>query len=83
MIFHSKWLENYVYYKIIITFFANFFFWRVFFLYGPIEFEEFLNGFICPIDGILTISTALNHIGPGSNYDEEVLHTLQMSWTRA
>ena len=56
---------------------------RIFFVYSPIEYEQFLNKSKWPMDGILTGTTTLDYSGPGSNGNEEVFHTPQISRTRA
>ena len=47
----------------------------------PIEFEQFLNKFIWPIDGTLTGITTSGQSGAESNGHKEVLHSPQISRT--
>ena len=43
--------------------------------------SKWLNNSIWPIDETLTSTTTLGQSGPGSNSNEEVLNTLQISQT--
>ena len=45
--------------------------------------QIFLNSSVWPVDGTLTGTTNLGQSGPGSNVNEEVLHTPQIFRTRA
>ena len=49
----------------------------------PIEYESFLNWSILPIDVTLTGTTTRGWSGPRSNCNEGVLHTPQISRTKA
>ena len=47
-----------------------------------IKYEQFSNKSIWPIDGTLTGTTTLSQSAPGSNDNEMVLYTHQISITR-
>ena len=48
---------------------------EIFFSFGPIECEQFLNRALCPIDGTLIGITTAGQSGPGSNDNESVHHS--------
>ena len=49
----------------------------------PLEYESFFNRSIIPIDRILTGTTTYGQSGPGSNGNEKILLTPQLSRTGA
>ena len=92
-LFYVKGLGNHIDYMLIFSFFfvvicesfilisfyfiLSYFIYFFFFAHGPIEYEQFLNRCIWPIDGTLTSTITPCQSGPGNNGSKEIFYTPQ------